>query len=129
MFARVSVCPPVDTSTNLNTDLVNAENVTLDKAVRDNLVKLAAEWVEDNEAAEIFEELESLKVDNQWRNWYLGYTEARLPYTEYGVRYYKIHTTAVPGSLSTPLFGQTFKEETFHQKMVTDLYIYLPADG
>ena len=125
MFARVSVCPPAETSTNLNKDLVNADNVTLDKAVRENLAKLAAEWVEDNEAADIFEELKSLKVENHWRNWYLGYTEAKLPYTEYGARYYKIHTTVVPGYISSPLFGQTFTEETFHQKMVTDLYIYL----
>ena len=128
LFTRVSICPPADTSTNLNKDLVNAENVTLDKEVRGNLVKLAAKWIEDNEAAEIFEELESLKIENHWRNWYLGYTEVRLPYTDYGARTHKIHTTAVPGSLSSPLFGQVFTEESFHQKMTTELFIYLPGN-
>ena len=40
-FPLVTVCPLEDSNTALNYDLVNAENETLDKKVRQDLVRLA----------------------------------------------------------------------------------------
>ena len=126
-FIRVSVCPPVNTSTNLNKDLLNTENVALNREARDELVKLAAVWLEGNVAKDLFEELRSLKEENQWKNWYLGYTVVRLPYTDYNQRrMYKIFSTAVPGSASSPLFRQEFSEDTFRKKIIPNYIIYLP---
>ena len=38
-FPLINVCPPEDTFTTMNYDLVKADNATFDKDVRDNLVK------------------------------------------------------------------------------------------
>ena len=99
------MCPPVGTSTNLNYDLVNAEKVDLDDEVRDDLVDLASEWVEEAAFADVLEEIKSLEETNQWVNWYNGYTEANLPYTLDELRQYWIKTTATQGAASSPWFG------------------------
>ena len=81
--------------------------------------------VEDNEHIEIFEGMESLKEENQWKNWYLGYTQARLPYSDvYSTIVYRISTTAVTGSISSPFFGQRYTGST-SSNILTDLIIYL----
>ena len=122
---RVSVCPPQGTATNLNMDLENAENVSLNREKRDHLIKLSAEWIEDNEAIEKFNELKSLKEEKQWRNWYLGYTRIKFPHFYAGVRRYYMETTKISGFLSTPFFGKEFREENFLQKLRINFYIYL----
>ena len=117
LLARVSVCPPKDTSTNFNKDLINAENVYFDKAARDKLVKLAFEMLENNESILIYEGLKSLKVENLWKNWYLGYTKVELPSTAYT----SISTTGIPGSMSSPSFGQYFNEPRIWAELIIDL--------
>ena len=54
-FPLVNVCPPEDTFTTMNYDLVMADNATLDKDVRDDLVRLSTEWVQDQEFMEMVE--------------------------------------------------------------------------
>ena len=113
------MCPPVGTSTNLNKDLINADNITLDKAARDELEQLAFELIEYNEAVKVFEELESLNEKNMWKNWYHGYTRVAFPNSFDDYFEIRIQTAAVPGSLSTPLFGQNYEEESFLVNMFT----------
>ena len=74
VFPSVTVCPPQGTNTVLNSDLQKAENATLDKNVRDELVKLAGEWLHDNEFREIYEEVDAFKEEHKFRNLYMGYS-------------------------------------------------------
>ena len=122
------MCPPSDTTTNLNNDLMNAENATLDKVIRDELVLLAADLLDNNEPGNIFEELKSVNEKNKWLNWYNGFTRAELPDMDLlGASTYSVSTTAVPGFASSPLFRQNFTEETFLNKLGFELRIYPPS--
>ena len=106
--------------------MLNAENATLDKAARDDLVRLATYLVGGYETQKLFEELKSMNEENQWRNWYFGYTKAVFPFSDYEKHFYDVSTTAVPGSASSPLFGQAFTEETFLFEFSSQYSIYLP---
>ena len=114
--------------TNLNKDLLNAENTLLDKSAREHLENQAVNWIEEFYASKIYKELKSLKEEKQWINWYLGYTEAILPFTSKGKHYTDISTTAVSGFMSSPFFMQNFSEDTFFKMMKSNLLIYLPAN-
>ena len=48
-FPVVNVCPPANTLTSLNYDLVKAENDTLTEDIRESLIKLADELVQNRE--------------------------------------------------------------------------------
>ena len=91
-FSRLSVCPPADTSTNLNDALMKAENETLDKDTKDLLIKLSAEIMEDVEYSKVIAEQTSLKEENSFKNLYFGQTELVLPHTdtEYGRTYMRL---------------------------------------
>ena len=95
----MTVCPPADTSTNLNNGLVNIGKDSLDKDARDGLVKLSAEMMEDDEDVDfgkVLDEIKSMKEKNVWKNWYLVYSAILLPYSDFG-RKYDIFTTATSG--------------------------------
>ena len=47
-FPKVTVCPPKNTLTYLNYDLIRAENMTLDNDTRDELSKYAMEIIHDD---------------------------------------------------------------------------------
>ena len=65
----MTVCPPKDTNTALNSDLVKAENSTLDKEERKHLIILAGELLQDKEFEEIFEEENAFEEKRKFRNW------------------------------------------------------------
>ena len=128
----MTVCPPEDTSTNLNYDLVNAEDDILDKDVRDELAKTAADWLEDVHFRDVMDDLDSLKEENKFKNWYLGYTKVELPYKRHPIGnrnifeyLYTIRTTAVSGLIKTPFFGQNFTEDNFMKNLDVNLYVRL----
>ena len=61
-FPIVNVCPPENTFTTMNYDLVQADNTTLDKNVRYDLERLYSRWQQDEEFDETFLILISLKA-------------------------------------------------------------------
>ena len=52
-FPKVTVCPPKDTYTDLNYDLMLLENKTLDNNTRHNLTNYATELLQDNVYASV----------------------------------------------------------------------------
>lgn len=124
---RVSVCPPVDTLTNLNNDLVTADD-TLDNDTKDLLIKLSAEIIEDVAFLKKFEEQELLKEENKFKNWYLGHSTLLLPSTEHDkIPRYLMKSTALSGSVSSPLFGHQYREDRFIKKMEVKCEISFPG--
>ena len=107
MFPVINVCPPEHTYTTMNYDLVQADNTTLDKNVRDDLGRLYSDWEQDEQFALKLETENSFKEKNDYSNWYLGYSYRKKQVLETGTGdRYIIYTSATAGSLSTHWFGQ-----------------------
>ena len=47
-FPKITVCPPKNTFTDLNYDLMITENITLTKEMRDEMFKYAVEVINEN---------------------------------------------------------------------------------
>ena len=52
-------------------------------------------------------------IDNdRFYNWYLGYTQIKLPFGS-GTNYYHVNTYSTSGTISTQYFGEKFNAEKF----------------
>ena len=131
-FPKVTVCPPKNTYTDLNYDLVMTKNKTLNETIRNELTYYALELLNDNLHNTIMKNLSMLHEDNRFHNWYHGYTQVVVPYvddkfaldgdTPYTSVMYDVATSAVSGTISTQYFGDKFdadKVETYIQNFVT----------
>ena len=97
-FPKVSVCPPEDTNTVLNYDLVRVENVTLNNSIRLELYRYTQELIKDNEFSSVEEEQKSFNEENKYRNWYRGFSELSIPYYgENNVHYFRTTFSASSG--------------------------------
>ena len=114
-FPKVVVCPPRDTYTNMNFDLVQAENITLDVVTRKAFTEYALDVVQDQFFEKTKNYLEKVQEESRYLNWYYGYTDICFP----GILddncnenvNYKISTSAVSGSVSTKNFGKFMDDE------------------
>ena len=77
---KVTVCPPKNTFTNLNYDLMMLENMTLDNDTRDELTQFAVGLIQDQVYYEILSNISLINVENRYYNWYQGYSQIQLPY-------------------------------------------------
>ena len=125
-FPKVTVCPPKNTYTDLNYDLVMTKNKTINETIRNELTYYALELLNDNLHNTIMKNLSMLHEDNRFHNWYHGYTQVVVPYvddkfaldgdTPYTSVMYDVATSAVSGTISTQYFGDKFdadKVETY----------------
>ena len=110
-FPKVTVCPPKDTYTDLNYDLMMIENMTLDTDTRNELKNYALEQLNNHLYETIKKDLNFLTEEDRFYNWYLGYTKLQLPYQddedEHAVTYH-IETFAESGHIATQYFGDKF---------------------
>ena len=77
---NVTVCPPKNTFTNLNYDLMMLENMTLDNDTRDELTQFAVGLIQDHVYNEVMTNISKLEEENRYYNWYRGYTAIVMPY-------------------------------------------------
>ena len=78
-FPKVSVCPPVKTLTNLNFDLLNDGNMTLDNETRMELFKTALETLDMLNYEDVLQNMSIVSEKNRFYNWYNGYSTISLP--------------------------------------------------
>ena len=117
-FPKVTVCPPRNTYTDLNYDLMMAENMTLDNDTRNELVNFAVEMLYDHMHDTLIANLSKLDEKYRYYNWYHGYTQITLPFHDpEGVKYFVSSATS-SGTIFTKYFEEKFDEE----KVETDLY-------
>ena len=76
-FPEVTVCPPSYTFTDLNYDLMLAENISLNDNMRNEMLKYAIELIEEDELFN--NNLTKLEEDNRYYNWYYGFTDTVIP--------------------------------------------------
>ena len=127
-FPKVTVCPPKNTFTNLNYDLVKIQNMTLDENTRKDLAKYAVELVQEELYNMVMKNLSLLQDDDKYYNWYHGYSLIGLPFIQeqnYEV-YYRMRTYATSGTIYTKYFGDTFDADKVNTDVSYIIEIIFP---
>ena len=117
-LSKMTVCPPKNTFTDLNYDLMMTENKTLSEQMRDEMFKYAIEVIEDGD---------NFDEDNFY-NWYHGYTRITSPfYNEYnfGIHNY-IDTAATSGVVTTQNYGEHFMPELVETDLHYRVLVHSP---
>ena len=111
-FPKVTVCPPRNSFTNLNYDLLMAAGTKVNNS--EVLLKSLEEKILDSEFRQawklLFEEKE------KYRNWYQGYSSEDNPLdviSLYQNKQQTISSSASSGEISTPYFRQPFDISVF----------------
>ena len=128
-FPKVTVCPPKNTFTDLNHDLMVAENITLTNDTRHDLNRLAIELLYEDLFEEFKENVSIINIKDRYYNWYHGYSGIDIPYPYYDtylMYYYEPYTES--GTVSTKYFGEKFNVEKVRTNMHVIVSIYPPED-
>ena len=133
-FPKVIVCPPKNTRTNLNYDLILSENLTLDNEGKKDFAKFINESLLDIIYNSIYEELRTYGDIENYRDWYDGITQLELPLDETST-YLQTTTTkkitlttyATSGTFVTPKFGEKFDPNEFSLLAKFKLVIKVPS--
>ena len=129
-FPNVIVCPPRNTFTTLNPDLVMVRNVTLDEEEKVELKKLAGDSIYRENYKARFLEFKNFR-QQKYVDWYSGVAKIEFPWKSFDgqnkvtFNTYYIHTASLAGQYSSPYFGQTFDENSFEQTLKGGVEIYL----
>ena len=110
-FPKVSVCPPANTVTNLNYDLMMAENMTLDNDTRKELIKTVLENFDDENFESVFKNLSFIHEKSRFQNWYNGLSKIIIPRFFLGKMDTKIETASPTGVIMSRGFGQNYDEK------------------
>ena len=118
-FPKVTVCPPKNTYTNLNYDLMMTENMTLDNDTRQELANYAVQMLYEHLYDNIMSNVKKSVDNDRYFNWYHGYTAIKVPTKDSnGHVSYDMRTAATFGSISTQYFGEQFDAA----KVETDIW-------
>ena len=119
-FPKVTVCPPRNTFTDLNYDLMMTENLTLTEEMRDEMFKYALEVLVQSDWTKLHEE-------DRFYNWYYGYTDIKLPtYKSSSGLNFEIHTSATSGEVTTQHYGEQFMPELVERYLRYVVQVYPP---
>ena len=129
-FPNVTVCPPRNSFTSLNPDLLMSRNITFDQEKRKELsdyVPYAAYDLTYKANGGEYEEF--LEGERKYSDWYRGISGFELTKTRFSsTKYYDFHTAAPNGSFSTPYFGEPYNVSMFDCGLTTWVYIYVPEN-
>ena len=112
-FPKVTVCPPKNTYTNLNYDLMMNKDKTLDDSTRMELTKYALELLHSNLYDKAMRNLSKLQETDRYHKWYHDLIAVELPFPNNEL---SITNFAPSGSIYTQHFGEQFK----FQNVVSD---------
>ena len=125
-FPKVTVCPPKNTYTNVNHDLMMLGNISIDfdltneNTTGSQLLHSFEQHFFQDDFQKVFNESKSMfKVKDEYRNWYNGDTHlpvkikmSRITSFTYEITFSFIdniiETCAKDGNISTPFFRETF---------------------
>ena len=129
-FPKVTVCPPKNTYTDLNYDLMMTENMTLDNDTRKELVNFAVESLHDHFFGTVMTNLTKLEESDRYYNWYHGYAPITFPtYTRFDDLKYYMDTFALSGTISTIHFGDKFDASMVERNLRFRIGIYPPSNA
>ena len=105
-FPKLTVCPPKNTFTDFNYDLVLTENVTITKEKRNELYEYAVELIDEYVYMDLWDKMHE---ENRFLNWYTGLTSMHeQPFYQEGYYNYKITTSATSGAITSQYFGEIY---------------------
>ena len=127
-FPQVTICPPKDTNTALNYDLMHADDVTISNDDRNELINLTNILHLDEKPMKFSQYMIHLR-DKKLSNYYNGITAYSVPIKDfYNVQEYTYRTTATAGSVSSPGFGKQWHVDLYSVDQLSYRYaIYFPA--
>ena len=76
-FPKVTVCPPKDTYTDLNYDLMMTKNMIIHNDTRDQLKKYSYKLLNDHLYDTLMTNMSMLEDKDRYDNWYRGYTKQK----------------------------------------------------
>ena len=109
---KVTVCPPKNTFTDLNYDLMLTEDMKVDIDTRNELTEFAMMIIQDHMHEEFMSRFRQLDEENRFYNWYQGISTIVLPYYRTnGELVYDVSTRAKTGKITTEKFGEPIDKE------------------
>ena len=128
-FPKVTVCPPKNTYTDLNYDLMMTENMTLDNDTRNEMTNYAVEMLYDYLYDIVVNNVFQLEETDRYYNWYRGYSEIKIPYISDsgGGNTLQPMTTVTNGSFYTRQFGDPFDADSVERWFTYHPMIYPPS--
>ena len=135
-FPKVTICPPKETYTNLNYDLMRVGNQSIDfdlfneNTTAYKLLNIFVRHFQNEDFKRKFALIESFYEDKKYRNWYYGITHADTK--NYGQTFSKdverstIQTTASSGTISSSYFGEEFGLKNFGLRKTFSILIGNP---
>ena len=124
-FPKVTVCPPKNTFTDLNYDLIITENVTLSNDQRNELYKYVVELIDEHLYMDPWNRMHE---ENRFYNWYSGFTPIyKEPYYDFDNYYdYTIVTSAPSGVITSDKFGEKFQPNLVEKKIFFEIKVFPP---
>lgn len=124
-FPKVTVCPPKNTYTDLNYDLILANNITLSAETRSKLLRNALSKIDD---ISYMDKLNMLHEDYRFYNWYYRFTAINQPRLDEDTGYMRldIDTSALAGSVHTQYFGEPFQKNKVAKKVRLTVEVNIP---
>ena len=129
-FPKVTVCPPKNTYTDLNYDLMMTENATIDNNTRTELANYAKELLWDQLHDIVMFNMEKLEDDDRYHNWYFGYNKISPPVPDFNNYdfHYAIATAATSGNISTQYFDDKFDPDKVEKNVNYRIDIIPPVN-
>ena len=126
-FPKVTVCPPKNTFTDLNYDLMMTENAILTEEMRDEMFSYAVAVINENSYSRTI--WNKLHEEDRFHNWYYGYSKIESPSTDTeGVLNFWIHTSATSGVVTTQYYGEQFQPDLVERNLWYDISVYPPEN-
>ena len=77
---KVTVCPPKNTFTNLNYDIMMARNFSLNAVDREEILNYTVEMIQKYNFDDVMLNMSLIEEENRFYNWYHGITQLQIPY-------------------------------------------------
>ena len=127
-FPKVTVCPPKNTYTDLNYDLMLAENFTLTEDMRRKLIGFSKNIIAEHT---FMDDLDMLQEEDRYYNWYYGYSKIKRLKIDNDTKNrgrldYDIETSAISGVVTTQYFGEQFQPNLVEKYIFYDVKVYPP---
>ena len=122
-FPKVTVCPPKNTFTDLNHDLMLAETFNLTDDMGVELMVYTNKVIEEH----IYrDDLDILQEKDRYYNWYYGYSKIRRTKNDDDGLNYLIDTSATSGVVTTQYFREQYQPSRVRRKVYYQVGVYPP---
>ena len=132
VFPKLTVCPPKNTYTNINYDLMKMDNITLDNNTRNEFKKYFDDFLIQISYNILMTKLQGLQDNDMYYNWYRGYAKIDLPSFDYGLDdplvTFTLNSHASSGVVLTDYFGQKISFNKLRKRIDHNLKINIPSD-